>query len=184
MLQTAFGPLDPALDLASLGHLHLGTFDKSTFSMVTPDIENILRSRPAIKNVVIFGIAVSMNVENCLPPDAESNAITKSHVCVLHTVLDLLSSTITTERYTPFVIADCIASHNRWEVPIAIERMRQEGARITTSESLVLELLSTAGHPQFRTFWRLINGSVEATEKAGRAMVLGQVTTPTNYAKL
>ena len=58
MLQTALGPLDPALDLGELGDLHLGTFDKSTFSMVTPDIENILKSRPTIKNVVLFGIEV------------------------------------------------------------------------------------------------------------------------------
>ena len=108
----------------------------------------------------------------------------KSHICVLHTALHLLSSTIATERYTPFVVADCLASHNRWEVPIAIERMRQEGAKITTSESLAFELLGTARHPQFRAFSRMVKDSMEATERAGQAIILGQATTPVNNVKL
>lgn len=54
----ALGPLDPAIDLNSLGPLHLGTFDKTTFSMITPQVQAILEARPSVDNVVLFGIEV------------------------------------------------------------------------------------------------------------------------------
>lgn len=54
----ALGPTDPDIELDSLGPLLLGTFDKSLFSMVTPDVKAVLDARPNIKSLVIFGIEV------------------------------------------------------------------------------------------------------------------------------
>jgi hypothetical protein len=168
----ALGPLDPALDLQSLGKLHVGTFDKSSFSMITPEVRNILNARPAVTNVVLFGIEVRDSIIQSVETKINVQCSTpKSHICVLQTALDLLSpSEPGAKRYTPFVIADCLASHNRWEVPIAIERMRGEGAKITTSESIAFELFGSASHPQFRTYSKLTKDWVEATERVGQAV--------------
>jgi nicotinamidase-related amidase len=70
----------------------------------------------------------------------------ESHVCILQTCLDLLGS-----GYKPVVAADCISSRRPNDKLIAIERMRQEGARITSMESLLFELTRFAGNETFKS---------------------------------
>lgn len=53
IFRAALGPIDPAIDLESLGTLFRGTFDKSLFSMLIPEVKESLTT-----NVVIFGIEV------------------------------------------------------------------------------------------------------------------------------
>jgi hypothetical protein len=54
--------------------------------------------------------------------------------------------------YAPYVPADCVSSQNTWEVPIALDRLRQEGAAVTTTESLAFQLIGSAAHPKFKLF--------------------------------
>ena len=69
----------------------------------------------------------------------------ESHVCVLQTCIDLLKV-----GYIPVVVEDCISSRKPNDKLIAIERMRQEGAIITTMESLLFELTRRAGSDLFK----------------------------------
>ena len=69
----------------------------------------------------------------------------ETHVCVLQTCLDLLEN-----RFIPVVIEDCVSSRNLNDKKIAVERMRQEGARITTFESFLFELTRRAGSDVFK----------------------------------
>ena len=69
----------------------------------------------------------------------------ESHVCVLQTCIDLLEA-----GFKPVVVEDCISSRKSNDKRIAIERMRQEGARITTMESLLFELIRSAGNEIFK----------------------------------
>ena len=57
-LLLALGPIDPDIDLSSLGSLLIGTYDKTLFSMLTLEVETILKARPHIVDIVIFGIEV------------------------------------------------------------------------------------------------------------------------------
>lgn len=75
----------------------------------------------------------------------------ESHVCVLQTVIDLKRN-----GYYPVVVEDCVSSRNLNDKKIAVERMRQEGALITTYESLLFELLRYSGSEQFRTISKLV----------------------------
>ncbi|KAG6861199.1 hypothetical protein C0995_002826 [Termitomyces sp. Mi166 len=150
----SLGPLDPAIDFHPLGKLHLGTFDKTIFSMVTPEIENILLARPHVQNIVLFGI--------------------ESHICVLQTALSLLNPTFRAKPYTVYVMADCVASCNSWEVPIALQRLAQEGVFTSTTESIGFQLIGDAKHPKFKAFSALTKESKEGTARAGEFLVAGK----------
>lgn len=75
----------------------------------------------------------------------------ESHVCVLQTVIDLISN-----GYHPVVVEDCISSRNENDKKIAVGRMRQEGAFITTYESILFELLRSSGTEEFKAISRLV----------------------------
>lgn len=71
------------------------------------------------------------------------------------------------------VVADGVSSCNAFEVPVAIQRMRQEGAIIGTSESIAFQLVGDAGTPQFKTFSKFVKEDKESTKKAGDFLLLG-----------
>ena len=75
----------------------------------------------------------------------------EAHVCVMQTVNDLIG-----QGYIPVVVEDCIGSRNPNDKNIAVERMRQSGAIITTYESILFELLKYSGTDQFREISRLV----------------------------
>lgn len=68
----------------------------------------------------------------------------ESHICVTQTTLDLLS-----EGHKVYVLADGVSSCNKEEVPIALARLRAEGAIITTSESWIYECMGDAGIEEY-----------------------------------
>lgn len=75
----------------------------------------------------------------------------ESHICVLQTVIDLKAA-----GYVPVLVADCISSRKEMDKQVAIERARQEGAIVTTYESLLFELLKVAGTETSKTIQKLI----------------------------
>jgi len=75
----------------------------------------------------------------------------EAHVCILQTAVDLLE-----EGYLPVVVADCTGSRNPADKEIALERLRVEGAVITTCESILFELAGEAGTDQFKAISRLV----------------------------
>ncbi|MBN1633203.1 MAG: isochorismatase family protein [Ignavibacteria bacterium] len=75
----------------------------------------------------------------------------ESHVCVLQTVLDLCG-----KGYTPVLVEDCVSSRNPNDKKIAIERMRAEGAIITTYESILFELLEVSGTEEFKAISKIV----------------------------
>jgi hypothetical protein len=56
-LSAALGKTDDRLNLASLGPLHLGTVEKTLFSMAAPEFLSVLNKRP-LKSLVLMGIEV------------------------------------------------------------------------------------------------------------------------------
>ncbi len=75
----------------------------------------------------------------------------EAHVCVQQTVLDLLSL-----GYVPFVCADAIGSRKDVDRDAAVERMRQAGAVVTTTEAVMFELLHRAGTDEFKQVLRIV----------------------------
>ncbi|KAI5124769.1 hypothetical protein M0805_005403 [Coniferiporia weirii] len=136
------------LDLRQLGPLHRRTFEKTLFSLLTPEMDEMLKSAEYshIKSIVLMGI--------------------ESHICVLQTSLDLLE-----RDYDVHVLADGVSSCNKEEVSWALARMRQAGAQIVTSESAAYQLMTNAAKPEFKTFAHIIKEEHDNTRDAMRALL-------------
>jgi nicotinamidase-related amidase len=75
----------------------------------------------------------------------------EAHVCVCQTALDLLD-----QDFDVFVVADAISSRTQENCRTAIERMRDAGAVIVSTEMILFELLEEAGTDQFKQILELI----------------------------
>lgn len=75
----------------------------------------------------------------------------EAHVCMLQTSLDLLAA-----GYQPVVPVDTTSSRFPEDKDLAVVRMREEGAIITSSESLLFELTRVTGTPRFKEISRLV----------------------------
>jgi len=75
----------------------------------------------------------------------------ETHVCVLQTALDLLQL-----GYQPVVIEDCVSSRKLSDKNTAIGRMQQEGAIISSLESILFELTRNSGTETFKAISKLV----------------------------
>lgn len=75
----------------------------------------------------------------------------ETHVCVLQTCIDLLK-----EGYAVHVVADAICSRTEENFRIAIEFMRDAGAVITCTETVLFQLLEKAGTEEFKNISKRI----------------------------
>ncbi|MCP1110930.1 nicotinamidase-related amidase [Lachnospiraceae bacterium PF1-21] len=83
------------------------------------------------KNVLIFGM--------------------ETHICVQQTALDLIA-----KGYNVMIVTDCVTSRKKADSDIALRRLEAEGALLTTTESILFELLKEAGSESFKQISRLI----------------------------
>jgi nicotinamidase-related amidase len=75
----------------------------------------------------------------------------EAHVCVLQTVLGLLGS-----GRRVLMAADAVGSRDPADRVAGIDRARQHGAEIVTSEMVLFEWLRDARHPKFREVQKLL----------------------------
>jgi len=75
----------------------------------------------------------------------------ETHVCVWQSVQDLIES-----HYAVSVVADAVSSRSPRNRDIALRRMESEGAKLTSTEMALFELLVEAGTDEFRAVSRLI----------------------------
>ena len=105
--------------------------EKDTFSSCGSKEVCDYLSKSGKKNVIVIGI--------------------ESHVCVLQTTIDLIAM-----GYQPVLIEDCVSSRSVNDKSIAIERMRQEGAIISTYESILFELCEVSGTDMFKAISKIV----------------------------
>ena len=75
----------------------------------------------------------------------------ESHVCVQQTVLDLLANNFQVD-----VCADAVSSRKEKDLNIALERMRNNSAEITSVESVLFELLQESRTEEFKQISAII----------------------------
>lgn len=75
----------------------------------------------------------------------------ETHVCVMQTVMDLLS-----QSFSVHIPVDAVGSRFAVDHDTALQRMRDHGATITTTETVIFELCETAAAPQFKQISQLV----------------------------
>jgi nicotinamidase-related amidase len=75
----------------------------------------------------------------------------ETHVCVYQTARDLLGV-----GGSVHVVADAVCSRTKANWRIGVERLRAEAAAVTSTESVVFELLGRAGTDEFKALSKLI----------------------------
>lgn len=110
-------------------------FEKLKFSMLTDEVQAHLAERfPApdtLESVVLFGI--------------------EAHVCVQQTALELLGKGVKV-----YLVVDGVSSQRWGDRSIALEQLKQAGAVLTTTESVIFTLLRTAGAPEFKQVQKIV----------------------------
>jgi nicotinamidase-related amidase len=118
-----------------------------------PSLKEMLQSFPRIEKISfsccdepVFMKSLADSGKKCILV-----AGIESHVCVLQTVIDLLN-----QNFLPVIIEDCVSSRNLNDKRVALKRMRGEGAIISTTESILFELLRVSGTEQFKAISKLV----------------------------
>jgi len=99
-------------------------YEKTLFSMCTPEINSLLL-KANYAHAVLFGI--------------------EAHVCVQQTALDLVEKGIKVH-----ILADGTSSRRNIDRFLAFDLLKQHGVNITSSESLIFQLMANANHPNFK----------------------------------
>ena len=105
--------------------------DKTAFSAMRDEAIAQAVKKANKKNVIVCGI--------------------EAHICVIQTCIDLKE-----QGFTPYLVLDCTASRKVSDYEMTIQRAQQEGISVTSSESILFELLGKAGGDAFKTISKLI----------------------------
>ena len=75
----------------------------------------------------------------------------EAHICVLQTCLDLKE-----QGFIPYLVIDCIGARKKADWEMTLVRAQQEGIKVTSSESILFELLGKASGDTFKTISQLV----------------------------
>ena len=75
----------------------------------------------------------------------------ETNICIQQTVLDCLQ-----KGFAVILVSDAMSSRNRIDHEIALQRMTQSGAILTTTESIIFELCKTADRKEFKEIRNII----------------------------
>lgn len=106
-------------------------FEKNTFSALDNEDINIAVESLGRKQAILFGI--------------------ETHICVSQTSAALVDS-----GYDVCVVANACGSRNEFEHNYGLERIKQNGGEIITTEIALFELLKSSKHPNFKEIQSLI----------------------------
>ena len=75
----------------------------------------------------------------------------ETHICIQQTALDCLQ-----KGFEVILVSDAMSSRNMLDHEIALQRMIQNGAILTTTESIIFELCKTADRKEFKEIRNII----------------------------
>ena len=117
------------------------------------EVRNALPSHEAIEKIA-FGCCGEPRFQNTLVSFGRRKVIVcgmETHVCVLQTCLGLLR-----DSYFVHVVTDAVCSRTKENHQTGIEFMRDAGAAITGTETVLFQLLEKAGTEEFRAISKRI----------------------------
>ena len=114
-----------------------------------PEIASLLNGTQAIDKLEFgcFGSNVFRSTLKALPGNRNTVLLCgmESHICVIQTALGALN-----EGYLVHVASDAVGARVEWNWKVGLDRMRDAGAVISSTEMMLYELLRCSGSPQFK----------------------------------
>lgn len=104
-------------------------FEKKKFSMMTEEVQGHIDGLDK-ETFIVVGI--------------------ETHICVQQTCLDLLE-----QGKDVHIIVDAVSSQRAIDREVALQRLAQSGAFLTTAQSAAFMLVGTAEHEQFKKISKL-----------------------------
>lgn len=130
------GPIVPDLDIS-----HAFKYPKTLFSMATPEMRAEIKKLfpdSSLEAVVLFGL--------------------ESHICLEQSAIDMKS-----DGYEVHIAADCAISRSQDDRICALQRLREIGCHVSTSESIIFKLLKDKNNPKFNEVRKLVTHPTEDT---------------------
>jgi len=122
-----------------------------------PEISGLLPGTEAIDKQMFscFGSDVFCSMLKRLPGNRNTVLLCgmETHICVMQTALAALR-----EGYLVHVASDAVGSRAEWNWRIGLERMRDAGAVISSTEMMMYELLKSSGAPAFKELLPYLKG--------------------------
>jgi len=118
------------------------------------DIQSLLPEQGIDKQVFsCFGSDVFCSMLKRLPGRRNTVVLCgmESHICVMQTALGALR-----EGYLVHVASDAISSRTEWNWKIGLQRMRDAGAVISSTEMIIYELLRSSGADAFKAMLKYL----------------------------
>lgn len=126
------GHIVPELAPLAAASARTKVVEKTSFSLWNDEARALLPSDSGVDSVILCGI--------------------EAHVCVLQTALDLAA-----EGYAVHVLADGTSSMSNTDRYFAFERLKTlPNVYLTTSQSVIMQLIADAKHPKFKDISNLI----------------------------
>ena len=118
-----------------------------------PELRVLLDESPPIEKTAFSACGAAGFTERVAGHAAEPVILTgvEAHVCVLLTALDLLS-----KGYRVSIIADAVCSRREATMDVGLAQARQAGAVITSTETVVFQLLGGSDTEAFREISKLL----------------------------
>ena len=118
-----------------------------------PELRGLLDESPPIEKTTFSACGAAGFTERVAGHAAEPVILTgvEAHVCVLLTALDLLS-----KGYRVSIIADAVCSRREATMDVGLAQARQAGAVITSTETVVFQLLGGSDTEAFREISKLL----------------------------
>jgi nicotinamidase-related amidase len=119
-----------------------------------PTVAALARRLPDRPDKVAFSCCAVPSVVESFRKTARPKIILagiETHVCVLHTALDLLA-----QDFRVYIPIDAVASRFSVDHETALRRLEKLGAVLTTSEATVFEWVGGADHPRFKQISALV----------------------------
>ncbi|MEO8558630.1 MAG: hydrolase [Rhodospirillales bacterium] len=118
------------------------------------ELADRVRSRDVIFPKMTFSAAGEPSVMSRMRQSRRTQVVLagiEAHVCVLQTAIGLQQL-----GYQVFVVSDAVTSRKPASAVQALERLRQNGISIVTTEMVLFEWLGRAGTDEFKELSRLI----------------------------
>ncbi len=124
-----------------------------------PTVPDLARRLPNRPDKVAFSCCAVSGLTEGLRYGRRSRVLLagiETHVCVLHTALDLLAA-----DFRVYVAADACASRFAVDHEVALRRLGKAGAIPTTAEGAAFEWLGGSTHPRFKEVSALVQGRMK-----------------------